>query len=115
MPSYQPSADGGGSADPRCAGRCLDVESYQRAVAEKLAHPGLGVMQVMRPGPRATEGPDGVVEPGQPGAPHCRGWAAYYRHVVSSRTFNDLDDYLWKLTYKWVKYTHPHKPKKWIN
>ncbi|MFF2464158.1 group II intron maturase-specific domain-containing protein, partial [Streptomyces mirabilis] len=46
--------------------------------------------------------------------PIIRGWAAYYRHAVSSRTFNDLDDYLWKLTYKWAKYTHPHKPKKWI-
>ncbi|MFD7057735.1 group II intron reverse transcriptase/maturase, partial [Streptomyces mirabilis] len=46
--------------------------------------------------------------------PIIRGWAAYYRHVVSSRAFNDLDDYLWKLTYKWAKHTHPHKPKKWI-
>ena len=46
--------------------------------------------------------------------PIIRGWAAYYRHVVSSRTFNDLDSYLWKLTYKWAKRAHPHKPKKWI-
>lgn len=46
--------------------------------------------------------------------PVIRGWAAYYRHVVSSRVFNDLDDYLWKLTCKWAKYTHPHKPKKWV-
>jgi RNA-directed DNA polymerase len=32
--------------------------------------------------------------------PITRGWAAYYRTVVSSRVFRALDDYLWKLTYK---------------
>jgi RNA-directed DNA polymerase len=46
--------------------------------------------------------------------PVIRGWSAYYRHVVASQEFNDLDDYMWKLTYKWVKHTHPHKPKRWI-
>ena len=46
--------------------------------------------------------------------PIIRGWSAYYRHAVASREFNDLDDYMWKLTYKWVKHTHPHKPKRWI-
>jgi RNA-directed DNA polymerase len=33
--------------------------------------------------------------------PIIRGWAAYYRGVVSSRQFHSLDNYLWKLTYKW--------------
>jgi hypothetical protein len=28
--------------------------------------------------------------------------------------FNELDSYVWKLTYKWAKWTHPHKPKRWI-
>ena len=46
--------------------------------------------------------------------PIIRGWAAYYRHAVSSRVFNDLDDYMWKLTYKWAKHAHPHKPRKWV-
>jgi len=46
--------------------------------------------------------------------PIIRGWSAYYRHVVSSSAFNDLDDYMWKLTYKWAKYRHPHKSKRWI-
>ena len=46
--------------------------------------------------------------------PIIRGWSAYYRHVVSSREFNSLDDHMWKLTYKWAKHTHPHKPKRWI-
>jgi RNA-directed DNA polymerase len=46
--------------------------------------------------------------------PIIRGWSAYYRHVVSSRTFNDLDSHMWRLTYKWAKYRHPHKSKRWI-
>jgi RNA-directed DNA polymerase len=46
--------------------------------------------------------------------PVIRGWAAYYRSAVSSRTFSDLDDYMWKLTYKWAKHSHPNKPPSWI-
>jgi RNA-directed DNA polymerase len=46
--------------------------------------------------------------------PIIRGWAAYYRGAVSSKTFDKLDHYMWQLTYKWAKHTHPNKPKRWI-
>jgi RNA-directed DNA polymerase len=46
--------------------------------------------------------------------PITRGWSAYYRCVVSKRVFTGLDDYMWKLTYKWASYSHPDKPKSWI-
>ena len=46
--------------------------------------------------------------------PIIRGWTAYYRIVVSSKAFDALDDHMWKLTYKWAKFRHPHKPKRWI-
>jgi RNA-directed DNA polymerase len=46
--------------------------------------------------------------------PITRGWAAYYRGVVSKRVFTSLDDYMWRLTYKWAKYSHSNKPKFWI-
>lgn len=46
--------------------------------------------------------------------PITRGWAAYYRGVVSKKAFSRLDDYMWKLTYKWAKYSHTNKPKSWI-
>ncbi|MHB8289116.1 MAG: group II intron reverse transcriptase/maturase [Acidimicrobiales bacterium] len=46
--------------------------------------------------------------------PIVRGWATYYRSVVSSEMFSALDRYLWKLTYKWAKHSHPRKPKRWI-
>lgn len=45
--------------------------------------------------------------------PIIRGWAAYYRPVVSSKTFCSLDNYVWKLTYKWATYSHPNKSKTW--
>jgi RNA-directed DNA polymerase len=47
-------------------------------------------------------------------APITRGWGAFYRTVVSSRVFSGLDDYLWKLCYKWATWSHPKKPKPWI-
>ena len=46
--------------------------------------------------------------------PIIRGWAAYYRGVVSSRLFSSLDHYLWQLLYKWATWSHPNKPKAWI-
>jgi len=46
--------------------------------------------------------------------PILRGWAAYYRGVVSTETFHKLDGHLWRLTYKWATFRHPDKPKGWI-
>ena len=46
--------------------------------------------------------------------PVIRGWAAYYRSVVSSRLFGSLDSYMWKLLYKWATWRHKNKPKHWI-
>ena len=46
--------------------------------------------------------------------PIIRGWAAYYRGAVSSRTFKALDNYMWKLTYKWAKRGHANKSKRWV-
>jgi RNA-directed DNA polymerase len=46
--------------------------------------------------------------------PIIRGWSAYYRGVVSSEAFAKLDTYLWTLTYKWARHSHPNKPKRWV-
>jgi RNA-directed DNA polymerase len=46
--------------------------------------------------------------------PIVRGWSAYYRTVVSSEIFTQLDNYMWRLAYKWAKHSHPNKPKHWI-
>jgi RNA-directed DNA polymerase len=45
--------------------------------------------------------------------PITRGWSAYCKAAVSSRVFHGLDAYLWRLTYKWARWTHPNKPKRW--
>src|SRR6266536_3914629 len=37
-------------------------------------------------------------------SPIVRGWAAYYRTVVSSEVFRSLDTYLWRLLYKWARW-----------
>lgn len=47
--------------------------------------------------------------------PIVRGWAAYYRGVVSSRTFKSLDNYMWVLTYTWATRRHGNKPKTWVS
>jgi RNA-directed DNA polymerase len=47
-------------------------------------------------------------------SPIIRGWAAYYRTVVSSEVFGSLDTYLWKLLYKWARWRHQNKPRRWV-
>jgi RNA-directed DNA polymerase len=46
--------------------------------------------------------------------PVIRGWAAYYRTVVSSEIFSSLDTYLWRLLYKWARWRHKNKPRRWV-
>jgi RNA-directed DNA polymerase len=46
--------------------------------------------------------------------PIIRGWANYYRHGASKRTFERLDyDVHWQL-WRWAKRRHPNKPAKWL-
>src|SRR6266849_412661 len=46
--------------------------------------------------------------------PVIRGWAAYHRGMVSSEVFNSLGAYMWKLTWKWARHSHPNKPASWV-
>jgi RNA-directed DNA polymerase len=48
-------------------------------------------------------------------SPVIRGWTAYHRCMVSSEVFASLSDYMWKLTYKWAKRSHPNKPRRWVS
>jgi RNA-directed DNA polymerase len=47
-------------------------------------------------------------------SPIIRGWTTYHRAVVSSSTFNALANYMWKLTWKWARYSHPNKAGRWV-
>ncbi|MDO9580636.1 MAG: group II intron maturase-specific domain-containing protein, partial [Bacteroidales bacterium] len=46
--------------------------------------------------------------------PKIRGWANFYRHVVSKRTCSLLDEKLFRLLWRWAKRRHPNKSSQWI-
>jgi RNA-directed DNA polymerase len=46
--------------------------------------------------------------------PIIAGWAAYYRIGVSKRAFAALDAHMWRLVYKWARFTHSNKPMHWV-
>jgi RNA-directed DNA polymerase len=46
--------------------------------------------------------------------PIITGWAAYYRIGISKRAYGTLDAHLWRLAWKWAKFSHPNKPRRWI-
>jgi len=46
--------------------------------------------------------------------PLIRGWAYYHRHVVSKRTFRDIDRAIFQMLWRWAKRRHPNKPAGWV-
>lgn len=47
-------------------------------------------------------------------SPIIRGWAAYYRSVVSKEVFSAIDHHLWQCLYRWALRAHPNKSKHWV-
>ena len=46
--------------------------------------------------------------------PLIKGWAFYHRHVVSKKTFQRIDDQIFKALWRWAKRRHSNKGKRWI-
>jgi RNA-directed DNA polymerase len=46
--------------------------------------------------------------------PIIRGQANYYRPGASKQAFQNLDNHLWRLLYKWARRRHPNKPRRWV-
>ena len=46
--------------------------------------------------------------------PKLRGWANYYRHVVSKRTFSQVDEAIFKALCRWTGRRHPSRSAKWL-
>lgn len=46
--------------------------------------------------------------------PVLRGFAYYYRGVVSKEIFGYIDHRVWQYLWRWAKRRHPNKSKKWI-
>ena len=45
--------------------------------------------------------------------PKIGGWAQYYKHVVSKRTFSTIDDSIFHMLIRWIYRRHPNKNLKW--
>lgn len=45
--------------------------------------------------------------------PKIRGWANYYRHVVSQRTFDRVDYHVMTALWSWIRRRHPNKSVHW--
>lgn len=46
--------------------------------------------------------------------PVIRGWANYYRYVVSQDTYDKIDSAVWCMVWQWAVRRHSNKPHKWI-
>lgn len=46
--------------------------------------------------------------------PKLRGWANYYRHVVSKATFSKMDHAIFETLCQWAMRRHPRKSRKWM-
>jgi RNA-directed DNA polymerase len=46
--------------------------------------------------------------------PLLRGFANYYKGVVSKETFNYIGHRLWRYLWRWAVRRHPNKPKEWV-
>jgi RNA-directed DNA polymerase len=46
-------------------------------------------------------------------SPIIRGWTTYHRGMVASGVFDSLSNYMWKLTWKWARHSHPNKGRRW--
>ena len=46
--------------------------------------------------------------------PVIKGWANFYRHVVSQEIYDKIDSAIWEMTWQWAVRRHPKKPLRWI-
>jgi RNA-directed DNA polymerase len=45
--------------------------------------------------------------------PKVRGWANYYRHVVSQKTFDYVDHQVFRALWAWIRRRHPNNSATW--
>ena len=46
--------------------------------------------------------------------PVLRGWANYHRHIISGRTYAEINNFMWLRLRRWCKNRHPRKTGVWI-
>jgi len=45
--------------------------------------------------------------------PIIKGWANYHQHVVSKKTFGQVDTHIFRMLWRWIKRKHPGKSAAW--
>ena|ERR1700677_4460812 len=45
--------------------------------------------------------------------PKIRGWTQYFRHVCAKKTFGQIDTYIFRTLWRWIKRRHPTKAAYW--
>jgi RNA-directed DNA polymerase len=45
--------------------------------------------------------------------PIIKGWANYHQHIVSKRTFGQVDSHIFRMLWRWSKRKHPQKSATW--
>jgi len=45
--------------------------------------------------------------------PIIKGWANYHQHVVSKKTFGQVDTHIFRMLWRWIKRKHPKKSATW--
>lgn len=46
--------------------------------------------------------------------PILRGWANYHSHVVAKKVFNQVDNAVWEMLWRWAVRRHPRKTLRWV-
>ncbi|NEO74210.1 group II intron maturase-specific domain-containing protein [Moorena sp. SIO3H5] len=46
--------------------------------------------------------------------PIIRGWCNYHKHNVAKEIFDELDNLIWKRSWRWATRRHPQKSKSWV-
>ncbi|MBA4277787.1 group II intron reverse transcriptase/maturase [Ralstonia sp.] len=46
--------------------------------------------------------------------PVIRGWAMYHRHAAAKVTFNRIDNFIWRMLWRWALRRHPAKGARWV-
>ncbi len=71
------------------------LDKIRIAIKERTSAPALDVMRKL--------------------SPMIRGWSMYHRHVVSKQIFQQVDNEIWKMLWKWARRRHSgRKPMMWI-
>ena len=91
-----------------------NVRDYKDKVltkpSKKSVHKHLEKLRAVIKGNKATSAYDLT----QQLNPIIQGWTSYHKHASSKRTFEQIDNAIFKCLWQWAKRRHPDKGRRWI-